>query len=106
MLFELSHGAIREGSKIRKMHRGDCTGQKYLLCHITQRLEKLSQQDSSKNTYEMGENSIQNSKKFGRRSPHSSPIKIMGLLSSIIPMTIKLDFPRYSGNDDPTIWVC
>ena len=54
----------------------------------------------------MGESSTQNSKKFRGQSPHSSPIKTTSLLNSIIPKTVKLDFPRCDGKDDPTTWVC
>ncbi|KAJ0048459.1 hypothetical protein Pint_15579 [Pistacia integerrima] len=67
-----------------------------LVCYITESLEKLNQQISSKN--EMGDNSAN---KSGGRSGTGS-----GQNNSFVPKTLKIDFSRYDGKDDPTTWVC
>ncbi|KAL5752093.1 hypothetical protein ACOSQ2_022600 [Xanthoceras sorbifolium] len=49
------------------------TSQKELLCHVTEKLEKLSQQIIGKTTQEMGETSTPNPQPSGNRHFHTSP---------------------------------
>ena len=77
--------------------------QKDLMAHLTETMERLSQQISGKLLAEMGENSDNRFK--GQREHHSSP-RTGGSLNNFVPRTIKLDFPKYEGRDDPTPWVC
>lgn len=45
--------------KFKKKNRGDCCYPQASLYYITKRLDKISQQVSGKNTYQMVENSAQ-----------------------------------------------
>ena len=72
-----------------------------LVRYVTESLEKLNQQMSSKN--EMGDNSAN---KNGGRSCTGSGLKGSSSFNSFVPKTLKIDFPRYDGRDDPIAWVC
>ena len=71
-----------------------------------EQMEKLSQQISRMMATEVGEGSFQISKQLGRKSPFATPVKGSSLLNNFVTKTLKLDFPRFDGNDDPTIWIC
>ncbi|KAH7516502.1 hypothetical protein FEM48_Zijuj10G0141800 [Ziziphus jujuba var. spinosa] len=92
--------------KLEKSLDALATGKKDLLCHITERLEKISQLFLGRNTQEMGENSTPGSHRFQGKTAHSAPQRTTTSLSNFIPMTVKLDFPKYDGKEDPTTWVC
>ncbi|KAL5736874.1 hypothetical protein ACOSQ2_031662 [Xanthoceras sorbifolium] len=82
------------------------TSQKELLRHVTEKLEKLSQQITGKTTQEMGETSTLNPQPSGNRHFYAPPLKNTSSLSSFIPKMVELDFPRYDGMDDLTTWMC
>ncbi|KAI9159660.1 hypothetical protein LWI28_000697 [Acer negundo] len=79
------------------------SGQKELLCQVTEMFDKIStkmEQNTGPRTPEMGENSAAPSQRHGGfAQPVSS-------LSNILPKNVKLDFPKYDGREDPTSWVC
>ncbi|KAH7528613.1 hypothetical protein FEM48_Zijuj05G0090500 [Ziziphus jujuba var. spinosa] len=54
----------------------------------------------------MGENSTPGSYRFQGKTAHSAPQRTATSLSNFIPKTMKLDFPKYDGKEDPTTWVC
>ena len=68
-----------------------------LVRYFTASLEKLNQQMSSKN--EMEDNSAN---KSGGRSGTGAGQKGSFSFNSFVPRTLKIDFPRYDGRDDPT----
>ncbi|KAK0581846.1 hypothetical protein LWI29_018689 [Acer saccharum] len=74
--------------------------QKELLGEISAQLELLNQHvfDNGKET---GENSFNNDK--GR--PPNTGSHGLGRFSSFLPKTLKIDFPRYDGRNDPTTWI-
>ena len=32
--------------------------------------------------------------------------QLINSLTNLLPKIVKLDFPRYDGNEDPTCWLC
>ena len=77
---------------------------KNLLHHVTKSLEKLQQQISGKG---IAPNSGKNSANRPRSKVGSqSPLYGTHSLNNFIPQIVKLDFPRYEGRDDPTLWLC
>ncbi|KAL5569831.1 hypothetical protein UlMin_026406 [Ulmus minor] len=79
------------------------TGQNDFFAHIIERVEKLSQQVFGKSHGDIGENS---NNRFRVKTDQYSPQKSRGSFSNFIPKTVKLDFPKYEGSDDPTKWLC
>ena len=77
-----------------------------MLRNVTEQKEKLSQKIPGMMGTEAGEGSFQISNQSGRKSPFATPIKGSSLLNNIVTKTLKLDFPWFDGNDDPTIWIC
>ncbi|RVW28691.1 hypothetical protein CK203_083310 [Vitis vinifera] len=78
--------------------------EKNLLHHVTKSLEKLQQQISGKG---IAPNSGKNSANRPRSKVGSqSPLYGTHSLNNFIPQIVKLDFPRYEGRDDPTLWLC
>ncbi|KAL5549713.1 hypothetical protein UlMin_004944 [Ulmus minor] len=66
-------------------------------------MEQLSQQVNGISHFETWENS--NNRFWGQHDHQSSP-KPGGSLNNFIPKTVKLDFPKYEGREDPTKWIC
>ncbi|EXB30998.1 hypothetical protein L484_016859 [Morus notabilis] len=89
-------------AKLEETMAALATSQKEMLGHITERMEQLSQQVSAKSKDE-GEHSAN---KGGSRTSVNSGINQLGSLHNYVPKTLKIDFPRYDGRDDPTTWVC
>ncbi|KAJ0014031.1 hypothetical protein Pint_20314 [Pistacia integerrima] len=75
------------------------TSHEDLVRYVTESLEKLNQQMSSKN--EMGDNSAN---KSGGRSGTGSGQKWSSSFNSFAPKTLKIDFPLHDSRDDPTAW--
>lgn len=91
--------------KLEQKFDAIATSQKERRCHITERLEKMTEQLSSKSTPEMGENSAPGTQQFQKKSAQTLPQKTTRNLTNFIPKTVKLDFPRYDGKEDPVTWV-
>ena len=89
--------------KIEKELESLRSGKKEILRYFMEQMEKLSQQISRMMATEVGEGSFQISKQLGRKSPFATPVKGSSLLNNFVTKTLKLDFPRFDGNDDPTI---
>ncbi|KAK2655599.1 hypothetical protein Ddye_008651 [Dipteronia dyeriana] len=75
--------------------------QKKLFSQVVGQVERLSQQISGKQTIEIGETSTNNGCKFRVTNSKGS-----GLHKQFRPRPVKLDFPRYDGKDDLTMWLC
>ena len=91
--------------KIEKELESLGIGQKEILRHVTEQMKKLSQQISGMMATEAGEGSFQISKQSGRKSPFATPVKGSSSLNNFFTKTLKLDFPQFDGNDEPTIWI-
>ncbi|GMN58129.1 hypothetical protein TIFTF001_027216 [Ficus carica] len=89
-------------SKLEEIVAALANSQKEMLGHITERMEQLHQQVSDK-VKDDGEHSAN---KSGGRGGNNSGINAFGSLNSFVPKTMKIDFPRYDGRDEPTTWVC
>lgn len=74
--------------------------QKELLNQVIEKLEQLAQQFAGRRTIEIGETSFNESLKV-----HTLPREI-GNFNNFMPQTVKLDFPKYDGMDEPIIWIC
>lgn len=78
------------------------TTQKEMMGHITERMEQLSQQVSGKSK----EEGKQSANKGSGEMNANSGINRLSSLQNYVPKTLKFDFPRYDGLDDPMTWVC
>ena len=92
--------------KIQKELESLGSGKKEILRHVTEQIEKLSQQIYGMMGTEASEGSFQILKQPGRKSPFATLVKGSNSLNNFVMKTLKLDFPWFDGNDDPSICIC
>ena len=78
--------------KIEKELESLGSGQKEILHHVTEQMEKISQQISGMMTTEAGEGSFQISKQSGRKSPFATPVKGSSSLNNFFYEDLKIGF--------------
>ena len=81
--------------KIEKELESLGSGKKEILRHVTEQIEKLSQQLYGMMGIEAGEGSFQISKQSGRKSPFATLVKGSSSLNNFVTKTLKLDFPWF-----------
>ncbi|KAA8544487.1 hypothetical protein F0562_022473 [Nyssa sinensis] len=83
------------------------TGQQQILEKITELFDKLSSQTIPPSLErEEGENSMAPLQNHGGRSGNIIGTRQNGSQQSYAPKFVKLDFPRFNGEEDTTSWVC
>ncbi|KAI9165992.1 hypothetical protein LWI28_024310 [Acer negundo] len=86
------------------------TGQKEIISHMTELFSKLNarmDQISSQSVQEAAENSVGPSKVQGEYHKDGGNSQNSNISSNpYFPKTMKLDFPRFNGAEDPTSWWC
>ncbi|PON90975.1 hypothetical protein TorRG33x02_131930 [Trema orientale] len=77
-------------------------GHKELLSRFTERVSANMEPRKEKESHEMGEDSTAQPSRFSGQQNAGDYEQPTSSLSNLLPKTVKLDFPRFDGHEDPT----